>query len=112
MSNEMLDWQGVLAAGTLQRSEYAAKIRDFIANERDTASLVSAALMQGDAEKARQLVHENRMRANELGAKKLAAVGMSLEMAIRAGADNTVSLKQFESVAMDTLLAMSGFLTL
>ena len=110
MSAGMLEWQDAMSKGGLSRAEYAAKLRDFVSRERDTAAIVQAALQHGETEKAWQMVRNVKKCAVELGARELAQAAFSLEMAIRAGADTIISLKHFDAVAMDTMLAMSGFL--
>ncbi|MBQ7738751.1 MAG: histidine kinase [Desulfovibrionaceae bacterium] len=110
MSETLLDWHTALDSGAFKEADYQKKLRAFIEKERDTGSYVVSALQTSKLKEAQKKVHDIKKKATELFAKQLAASAFSLEMALKAGADFTVSLKQFDAVLMDTLLAMSAYL--
>ena len=107
MSEAILDWKEAMARVDTTRGLYAKLLRNFIERERDTPVKVSVALKNGQQEEARAMVHATHEAATELGGKALAAVALELEMAIKAGADTTVALHRFDSVATDTLVVMA-----
>ena len=110
MSEELLNWRAALASVAYAEQEYGKKLRSFIANERDCAEYVATWIRQGKNAEAVEKVHAIKLMATEFGAKRLANAAFSLEMAIKAGADTAASLNHFDSVLMDTLLAMSTYL--
>ncbi|MBQ7584801.1 MAG: histidine kinase [Desulfovibrionaceae bacterium] len=110
MSEALLDWHTPLETGVFKEAEYQKKLRNFIEKERDTAAIVSSALQTNRAKEAQKKVHDIKTKATQLHAKALTQAAFSLEMAIKAGADTTVSMKHFDMILMDTLLAMSAYL--
>ena len=111
MNEEMLDWHLPLKNKKFSQASYAKELKKFIEDERDTASFVVGWLAQGKTEEALQKVHAVKLLATDLGAKALSSASFSLEMALKAGADTSVCLNHFESVFVDTLLAMSVYLS-
>lgn len=85
MSEELLDWKEAMTRVLDKRDLYVKLLGKFIETERDTPDKVGVALKNGNAEEARQLVHNTKGVAANLGAKALASAALELEMAIKAG---------------------------
>lgn len=111
MSEELLDWKEAMTRVLDKRDIYVKLLGKFIETERDTPDKVGVALKNGNAEEARQLVHNTKGVAANLGAKALASAALELEMAIKAGADTSRALSHFSATVMETLVTMHAFMT-
>ena len=111
MSEELLDWKEAMTRVLDKRDLSVKLLGKFIETERDTPDKVGVALKNGNAEEARQLVHNTKGVAANLGAKALASAALELEMAIKAGADTSRALSHFSTTVMETLVTMHAFMT-
>lgn len=110
MSEEVLDWKEAVGRVLNKRDLYIRLLGKFVESEQDTPAKVEQALKSGEMEEARQVVHNTKGAAANLGGKALAAAALELEMAIKAGADTGQALNRFNSTLTDTLVAMSAFM--
>ena len=60
MSEELLDWKEAMTRVLDKRDLYVKLLGKFIETERDTPDKVGVALKNGNAEEARQLVHNTK----------------------------------------------------
>ncbi|MDO5537146.1 MAG: histidine kinase [Desulfovibrionaceae bacterium] len=115
MIDDILDWREALARFE-SRGAYERRLRELLPVANDSVTTLFALIGRGQAlpeearEKAVQVVHEVREHAAEVGARRLAARAMELELAIRGGADLAQPYGLFSSAVPDTLCTISGFL--
>ena len=63
---------------------YIALLRDFISTEQDAATVIAAALAQGDRKAATRRAHTVKGLAGTFGAVRLQPVALALELALRS----------------------------
>lgn len=118
MIEDILDWREALTRFE-SRGAYERRLREFlpVANESVTTLFAllgrqkGAALSDETKDEATRVAHEVRELAAEVGARRLAARAMELELAIKGGADLDQPYGLFSSAVPDTLCTISGFLS-
>ena len=110
MNEDLLDWRKPMAEGLLKHNAYSQELKAFLAEERDTGAWLASVLAQGRTQDALERIHAIKEKATALRAKALSNAAFSLEMGLKGGADPAAILGHFETVLMDTLLAMSAYL--
>lgn len=109
MEPQILDWQEGVARVVSNRALYGRLLGKFAETQADAPDLAAAALAEGDMEKARLVVHTLKGTAANLSAHALADAALTLETAIKTGADATDALEHTKRVMVQTLEAMKQF---
>ncbi|MBQ7456107.1 MAG: Hpt domain-containing protein [Desulfovibrio sp.] len=109
MNEAVLDWHTPLDQGRYTQALYREALGHFLQEERDSSAEIVGWITQGKTDQALEAVRRVKERATDLGAKALSHAAFSLEIAIKGGADTASSLPHFESVFVDTMLAIAVY---
>ncbi|MBF0096914.1 MAG: response regulator [Magnetococcales bacterium] len=103
-----LDWQAGIRHVGGNEQVYRQIVRRFWQGQRETTGQLRTALMQGDRETARRLVHSVRGLAAGIGAFPLAALAAELEQAIVEVLESPVLVNQFIHSLEGVMQVLSG----